>query len=321
VRQPASLCGIVGYRPTYGLVSRYGLIAYSSSCDQASFFTRSTLDSALAMNAVCEYDPQDSTSTVPREVDYFVAAQEPHDWKKLRIGVLQQFSEHASVDPQVKANFRSSVDLMANAGAEVVDIDFALADYCLPAYYVITAAECSSNLARYDGVRYGLASSSPELLRRYLDVRSSGFGAEVKRRILLGTYVLSAGYHDAYYDRARALRRDIHDSLSAMFERVDVLVTPTSPTPAFKLGERMNDPVAMYMADLCMVFVNLAGATGISVPNGFADVEGSSLPTGLQFVCAPFRDDQLLKIAHNFELLSDWKYVPPRWVQDALAGS
>ena len=320
VRQPASLCGIVGYRPTYGLISRYGLIAYSSSCDQTSFFTRSTLDSALAMNTVSAFDPLDSTSTLPREVDYFASAQQDVDWQSVRVGVIRQFIEHESVHPQVRANFQASVDMLANAGAEVIEIDFALAEYGLPAYYIITAAECSSNLARYDGVRFGKDSDSPELLRRYLDVRSSGFGAEVKRRILLGTYVLSAGYHDAYYDRARALRRDIHDSLAAMFERVDILVTPTSPTPAFKLGERLADPVAMYMADLCMVFVNLAGATGISLPNGFADLDGSALPTGIQFVCAPFKDDDLLRYANNFERLSDWSYTPPHWIRDALSG-
>jgi aspartyl-tRNA(Asn)/glutamyl-tRNA(Gln) amidotransferase subunit A len=319
IRQPASFCGIVGYKPTYGLVSRSGVIAYSSSCDTPGVFTRSSLDAALAMNTISAPDPLDSTCIAQPGTDYYAEARREVHWEKLRVGVIKQFASPERIDKPVLDNYNASLKRMTDAGARIVELDFGLADLCLPAYYIITAAECSSNLARFDGVRYGLASDAADLRQRYLEVRSAGFGAEVKRRILLGTYVLSAGYSGAYYDRARRLRAAIRDSLADMFTRADIIVTPTSPTLPFKLGARNQDPVKMYLADLCTVFVNLAGAAGISLPNGFGDDDDVSLPTGIQFVCAPMRDAQLLRIAHQFEQLCGWRYEPPQWVKQALS--
>ena len=318
IRIPAAFCGIVGYRPTYGLLSRYGMVAYSSSCDQAGTFTRCTLDAALAMNTISHADERDSTSLVEREIDYFDYASQPIHWNKLRVGVIRQFIDPDTIDARILANFNGSLDIMRDAGATISELDFSMSEFCIPAYYVITAAESSSNLARYDGVRFGLEPHGDELLERYLDVRSRGFGAEVKRRILLGTYVLSSGYYDAYYNRARAMRDEIRRVLTEMYNSVDVIVCPTSPQLPFRFGERSADPVAMYMSDLYTVFVNLAGACGISIPNGFAEEEGRQLPTALQFVCAGFHDSLLLRIAAQFEKLSEWSYVPPDWVSEAL---
>jgi len=318
VRQPASFCGVVGYRPSYGLISRYGLIAYASSCDQAGIFARSALDVALTMNTIAKPDGLDSTCRA-EPLDYVAEVQREMHWNKLRVGVIKQFLDPQAIEAPVLANFRASLDTLAGAGAEIVELDFPLADYCLPAYYIIVSAECSSNLARYDGIRFGVQGEEPDLLARYLGVRSRGFGAEVKRRILLGTYVLSAGYYKAYYDRARRVRGDIRASLDDMFRRVDVLATPTSPTLPFKFGERLEDPVLMYMSDLCTVFVNLAGTAGINIPNGFGERDGVRLPTGLQLVCAPHRDAVLLRVACQFEQLTGWRYTPPQWVAEALA--
>jgi aspartyl-tRNA(Asn)/glutamyl-tRNA(Gln) amidotransferase subunit A len=319
VRQPASFCGIVGYRPTYGLISRYGLIAYSSSCDQAGIFARCSLDTALTMNTVSKPDPRDSTSLPLANVDYFTEAQRDVHWNKLRVGVLKQLADKERIDQPVLENFQASLKAMSDAGAQIVELEFPLVDYILPAYYIITAAECSSNLARYDGIRFGIQDEGDDLLERYIKVRSEGFGAEVKRRILLGTYVLSTGYYDAYYDRARQLRRDIREGLEQLFSQADVLVTPTSPCLPFQFGEKLADPVQMYLADLCTVFVNLAGTGGISLPNGFGERDGDRLPTGIQFVCAPFRDNLLLRVAHQFEQLTGWQYEPPAWIKAAAS--
>ncbi len=321
VRQPASFCGVVGYRPTYGLISRSGLIAYSSSCDQAGVFTRTALDAALAMNTMSKPDPLDSTCQAHGDQDFYTEALREVNWKGLRVGVLKEFTAQSAIEDSVLSNFRTSLEALTNAGAQLADLSFPLADYCLPAYYIITAAECSSNLARYDGVRFGMSAEEGGLRERYVQVRSAGFGAEVKRRILLGTYVLSAGYSDAYYNRARQLRSDIRNQLDELFKQVDVIVTPTSPTLPFKFGERLADPVQMYMSDICTAFVNLAGTAGINIPNGFGtSAAGDSLPTGIQFVCAPFRDSLLLRIAYQFEQLTNWRYEPPAWVKRALAG-
>jgi len=318
VRQPASFCGIVGYKPTYGLVSRYGLMAYTSSCDQAGVFSRCSLDAALTMNTISKPDPKDSTCQATGEIDFVTDAERDVHWSKLRVGVLKPFLDAERIDKPVLDNFNTSLKAMQDAGAEIVELDFPLVDYCLPAYYIITCAECSSNLARYDGVRFGKDSEEEGLQERYRDVRSNGFGPEVKRRILLGTYVLSAGYYDAYYDRARRIRRDIFDLMEKNFANVDILATPTSPSLPFKFGERMTDPVKMYMSDLCTVFVNLLGTAGINIPNGFGEVDGVKLPTGLQLICAPFRDSLLLRVAHQFEKLTGWRYQPPKWIQDVL---
>ena len=318
VRQPASFCGIVGYKPTYGLISRYGLIAYTSSCDQAGIFTRSALDVALTMNTVSIPDPRDSTCQADGQMDFVAEAKREVHWNKLRVGVLKQFLDPERIDQPVLENFKASLGKLSAEGVDVVELDFPLVDYLLSTYYIITCAECSSNLARYDGVRYGLEPEGESLVERYREVRSNGFGAEVKRRILLGTYVLSAGYYDAYYDRARRIRRDIYEQMEQHFQDVDILATPTSPTLPFKFNERMQDPIKMYMSDICTVFVNLLGTAGINLPNGFGEIDGVKLPTGLQLICAPFRDNLLLRVAHQYEKLTGWSYQPPQWVSDIL---
>jgi aspartyl-tRNA(Asn)/glutamyl-tRNA(Gln) amidotransferase subunit A len=319
IRQPASFCGVVGYRPTYGLISRYGMIAYSSSCDQAGVFARSSLDCSLAMNTLSQPDPMDSTCCVGAKPDYFADSKREVHWDKLRVGILRPFLDPGRIAPEVLDRYRSALETLSSNGAEITELDFDLADYCLPAYYIITAAECSSNLARYDGIRMGEEPRASELLERYVELRSRGFGAEVKRRILLGTYVLSAGYADKYYDRARMLRRDIAQLFAEFFKQVDVIATPTSPTLPFQFNARNLDPVQMYLSDLCTVFVNLAGLCGISLPCGMAqDSTGAELPVGLQFACAPFHDSLLLRLANQFEQLSGWQYTPPKWVQDGL---
>lgn len=320
IRQPASFCGVVGYRPTYGLISRYGMIAYSSSCDQAGVFARASLDCALAMNSLSQPDSLDSTCCAAGDVDYFAEAQRELRWGKLRVGVLKPFADPSRIEPAVLGRYQQALELLTAQGAQIVELDFDLADYCLPAYYIITAAECSSNLARYDGIRMGAApQQAGDLLERYVELRSRGFGAEVKRRILLGTYVLSAGYADKYYDRARQLRSDIHDLFSDCFHSVDVIATPTSPTLPFQFEARNLDPVQMYLSDLCTVFVNLAGLCGISLPCGTArDAAGVELPVGLQLACAPFHDSLLLRLAHQYEQVAGWSYRPPQWVLDGL---
>jgi len=272
----------------------------------------------LTMNTVSQPDERDSTCQATGDIDFYTDTQRDVHWNKLRVGVIKPLMDSERIDALVLANFQASLKTMADAGAQIVELDFPLVDYYLAAYYIIVCAECSSNLARYDGIRYGITADDEELLARYRSVRSRGFGAEVKRRILLGTYVLSAGYYDAYYDRARQLRRDIREQLESIFSQVDVLATPTSPVLPFKIGEHIEDPVQMYLSDICTVFVNLAGTGGISIPNGFGERDGAKLPTGIQFVCAPFRDNLLLRIGHQFEKLTGWKYQPPQWVLDEL---
>jgi aspartyl-tRNA(Asn)/glutamyl-tRNA(Gln) amidotransferase subunit A len=321
IRQPASLCGVTGYRPTYGLVSRYGMIAYSSSCDQCGMFARDALDCALAMNTLSQPDSMDSTCVAKPGTDYYAEAERPVHWEKLRVGVLKPFVDPDRVAPEVLNCYRSAMQKIEAAGATVMEFDFPLAEACLPAYYIITAAECSSNLARYDGVRFGPEPEGTDLLERYVELRSRGFGPEVKRRILLGTYVLSAGYAGKFYDNARRLRRAIEAFFAELFQQVDVIVVPTSASLAFRFGERSADPVAMYMSDLCTVFVNLAGLCGISLPCGMAkDQHGIELPVGLQFACAGSRDSLLLRLAWQYQQLAGYRYTPPQWVQDALGG-
>jgi aspartyl-tRNA(Asn)/glutamyl-tRNA(Gln) amidotransferase subunit A len=320
IRQPASLCGVTGYRPTYGLVSRYGMIAYSSSCDQCGMFARDALDCALTMNTLSQPDPMDSTCVAKKAgTDYYAEAERPVHWEKLRVGVLRPFVDASAISPEVLGCYHAALKRIEDAGATVVELDFPLAEACLPAYYIITAAECSSNLARYDGIRFGQPPQTADLLERYVELRSRGFGAEVKRRILLGTYVLSAGYAGKFYDNARRLRSAIAAYFAELFQQVDVIAVPTSASLAFRFGERSADPVAMYMSDLCTVFVNLAGLCGISLPCGMAkDQHGVELPVGLQFACAGFRDAQLLRLAWQYQQLAGYRYTPPQWVQDAL---
>lgn len=295
VRQPAALCGVVGLKPTYGLVSRYGLIAFASSLDTVGTFTRSVRDAALLLQAIAGHDPMDATSLGEPVPDYLAALT--GDVRRLRIGVIAEaFGE--GVQPAVAAGVRAAVDRLADLGASVGEVSLPHTDYALSAYYLIAPSEASSNLARYDGVRYGLrvpGSDSVEMMAR---TRGAGFGPEVKRRIMLGTYALSAGYYEAYYGQAQKVRTLIIRDYDAAFERYDVLVSPTSPTTAFRLGEKVDDPLAMYLSDVFTIPANLAGVPAISVPVGL-DEQG--LPIGLQLTAPVLREDLLLRVADALE--------------------
>jgi len=306
IRQPAALCGIVGLKPTYGRVSRYGLLAFASSLDQIGPLARTVEDAAIALSVLAGSDPADATSA-PQPVPDFTAGF-TGDARALRIGVPRALVEEG-VDPEVSTAFRQSLEAMAAAGATLVDIELPYAGAAIPVYYLVATAEASSNLARYDGVRYGFRAQPPagardqSLRTMYARTRALGFGPEVKRRIMLGTYVLSAGYYDAYYLKAQQVRTLIRRDYERAFERVDVVAMPTSPTPAFKLGERVSDPLQMYLADVFTVSANLAGLPAISVPCGFT---ASRLPIGLQLTGRLFDEATLLAAAHVYERQTDW---------------
>ncbi|HXR70775.1 MAG TPA: Asp-tRNA(Asn)/Glu-tRNA(Gln) amidotransferase subunit GatA [Actinocrinis sp.] len=310
IRQPGAVTGTVGVKPTYGGVSRYGLVAFSSSLDQGGPCARTVLDAALLHEAIAGYDPLDSTSIdapVPPVVEAArLGASE--GVRGLRIGVVKQFDGEGYA-PGVRQRFHEAVELLAELGAEVIEIDAPSFDYALPAYYLIAPSECSSNLARFDAMRYGLrvgddGSRSAEEVTAL--TRAAGFGAEVKRRIMLGTYALSSGYYDAYYGQAQKVRTLIIRDFERAFERVDVLVSPTTPTTAFKIGERADDPMAMYLADLCTIPTNLAGNAGMSVPCGLAPEDG--LPVGFQILAPALKDDRLYRVGAALEaaLLDRW---------------
>ncbi len=299
IRQPASLCGIVGLKPTYGLVSRYGLVAFASSLDQIGPLTKDVRDCALVLNAIAGHDPKDSTSA-PNEVPDYTSFL-TGEIKGVRIGVPREFFGEG-LDPRVEETVRKAIDRLAHLGAEVEECSFPYVEYALPVYYIIAPAEASSNLARYDGVCYGYRAVPErgeryDIIEMYMKTRSEGFGAEVKRRIMLGTYALSSGYYDAYYLKALKVRTLIKNDFDRLFERFDVLVSPTSPTPAFRFGEKAGDPLSMYLSDIYTIPVNLAGIPAISLPCGF--VEG--LPVGLQIMGPAFGEGAILNVAYAFE--------------------
>ena len=299
VRQPAAFCGIVGLKPSYGRVSRFGLVAYASSLDQIGPLTKTVRDCALLMNAITGQDPQESTS-LPADVPDYTAAL-GREIRGMRIGVAREHRA-TGVDPQVQAAADGAVEQYSSLGAEIVEVSLPHTEYAVAAYYLIATAEASANLARFDGVRYGhRAADSRDLLEMYSRTRAEGFGPEVKRRILLGTYVLSAGYYDAYYLRAQKVRELIRRDFAAVFDRVDALLSPTSPVPAYKLGAHTADPLKMYLADIFTVPANLAGICGVSVPCGFADSDsGSRLPIGLQLLGKSLDEARLLQLAYAF---------------------
>ena len=305
IRQPASLCGVVGLKPTYGRVSRYGVIAFASSLDQAGPITRDVRDCALMMNVLAGHDPRDSTSISLPTPDYTRALQT--NVKGLRVGLVKEFMEYqgVGVDPEVGAAVRAAVDRFQQLGAECEEVSLPYLDYSIPTYYIIAPAEASSNLARYDGVQYGYRTPSrvQDIIEMYRTTRDEGFGAEVKRRIMLGTYALSAGYYDAYYLKASQVRTLIRQDFDRAFARCDVLVGPVSPTVAFRLGEKANDPVAMYLSDVCTIPVNMAGLPGMSVPCGFS---GAGLPIGLHLVGKPLGEETLLRAAYALEQTTDF---------------
>jgi aspartyl-tRNA(Asn)/glutamyl-tRNA(Gln) amidotransferase subunit A len=293
IRQPAALCGIVGLKPTYGAVSRYGMIAFASSLDQAGPFTRDTTDSALLLAAMVGADHCDSTSLgLPEPVTLPTAT----DLKGIRLGVAEELTGEG-IEPGVLAAFNQTLDLARDLGATIETMHLPHSPHGLAAYYLIAPAECSSNLARYDGVRYGLRADGRDLLSMYTQTREQGFGAEVKRRMLIGTYALSSGYYDAYYGRAQKVRTLIADDFKKAWERFDFVVTPTAPGVAFELGAKTADPLAMYLNDACTVPMSLAGIPAISIPNGLAD----GLPVGFQIAGPAFSENRILDAAHALE--------------------
>ncbi|GAB4356195.1 MAG: Asp-tRNA(Asn)/Glu-tRNA(Gln) amidotransferase subunit GatA [Immundisolibacter sp.] len=309
IRQPAALTGVCGLKPTYGRVSRYGMIAFASSLDQAGPMARSAADLALLLQAMAGFDPRDSTSIDRPVPDYAAALHQP--LTGLRVGLPAQYFD-AGLDPAVGDAVRDALTELERLGAQLVDITLPHTPLSVPAYYVVAPAEASSNLARYDGVRYGYRAADPvDLEDLYKRSRSEGFGAEVKRRILIGTYVLSAGYYDAYYLKAQRVRRLIRNDFLDAFERVDVIAAPTTPQPAFRLGEKQHDPVAMYLSDIYTIAANLAGLPALSVPCG--QVQG--LPVGLQLIGRDFDEARLLNVAHRYQQVTDWHTRRPPEVQ------
>ena len=305
IRQPAAMCGITGIKPTYGRVSRYGIIAYASSLDQAGPMARTAEDCATALNAMAGFDPRDSTS-IKREVpDYTAQLNQPI--KGLKIGVPSEFFAEG-IDAQVAQTVKAALQQLESAGAQLIEVSLPHNHHAIGAYYVIASAECSANLSRYDGVRFGHRCDDPQdLLDMYLRSRGEGFGWEVKRRILTGTYALSSGYYDAYYRKAQQVRRLVSQDFAAAFEQVDVIMGPTSPCVAFGIGEKTEDPISMYLADIYTTAVNLAGLPGLSAPCGFVD----GLPVGLQMIGQHFDEARLLNIAHQYQQITDWHTRQP----------
>ncbi len=300
IRQPAALTGTTGLKPTYGRVSRYGMVAFASSLDQAGVITRSAEDAALMLGAMAGFDERDSTSVDHPVPDYVSLLDAP--LKGLRIGIVKQHFDDG-LDAQCAARVKEALVALEGRGASLVEVDLPNLDLSVPTYYVVAPAECSSNLSRFDGVRFGHRAEDPkDLLDLYCRSRAEGFGPEVKRRIMTGTYVLSAGYYDAYYLQAQKVRQLISQDFKQAFDKVDLIAGPTAPTPAFALGEKTDDPITMYLNDIYTIGANLAGLPGISIPCGFSD----SLPVGLQLVGPHFAEDVVLRCAHQYQSITDW---------------
>lgn len=306
VRQPASLCGVFGLKPTYGRNSRYGLVAFASSLDQVGIFARNSADIARTLSVIAGRDPHDATTADVPVPDY--SSQISGDIKGARIGVPRSlFGE--GLDSEVRASVEAAIDLYRDLGAEIVDVELPNAQYSIAVYYIIATAEASSNLARFDGVRYGFrAEDAPRLREMYRKTREEGFGAEVKRRIMLGTYVLSAGYYEAYYGKAQQVRSLIKKDFGSAFEKCDAIITPTSPTPAFALGEKVDNPLAMYLNDIYTVTANLAGIPGLNVPCGLSS---NRLPIGFQLLGSYWSEPTMLKLAHAYETARPFTERPP----------
>ncbi len=302
VRQPAAFCGVVGLKPTYGRVSRYGLVAFASSLDQIGVLTRNVTDAALLLGVIAGHDPRDSTSMDVPVPDYNGGLQDNSGLEGTRVGVPKEYFIEG-MQPEVEMAAWAAVDQLADLGAEIIEVSLPHTDYALPVYYLIAPAEASANLARYDGVRYGLRVDGDGLIEMYKASRGQGFGPEVKRRIMLGTYALSAGYYDAYYLKAQKARTLIKADFDSAFEQVDVIVTPTSPTTAFRIGEKTDDPLQMYLSDVFTLSMNLAGICGLSLPCGF-DTDG--LPIGMQVMGPAFGEEAVLGVAHAYEQATEW---------------
>lgn len=310
IRQPAALCGVVGLKPSYGRVSRYGLVAFASSLDQAGPLTKTVRDASLLLNVIAGPDPCDSTCLSEKVPDYTAALK--GNVRGVRLGLPKEYMIEG-IDKQVRTAIEKAVEHLRSLGAEVIDISLPHTEYAIASYYMIASAEASANLARFDGVRYGYRAENPrDLFDHYSRTRQEGFGPEVKRRIILGTYVLSSGYYEAYYARAQRVRTLIRRDFTEAFAKVDALISPTSPVPAFPIGERHSDPLQMYLADVFTNAANLAGICGINLPCGFAQTEnGTQLPIGLQLLGRAFDEGRILQIAHAYEQSTDWHKQRP----------
>jgi len=305
IRQPAALCNLTGLKPTYGRISRYGMIAFASSLDQAGPMTRTAEDAALMLNVMAGFDPKDSTCVDKSVPDY--SADLNNSLSGLKIGLPKEFFEKG-MDSDVAKNIEAAIDVYKKAGAEIIEVSLPNSGLSVPAYYVVAPAECSSNLSRFDGVRFGYRCENPvDLEDMYKRSRGEGFGDEVKRRIMVGTYALSTGFYDAYYVKAQKIRHLISDDFKQAFKKVDVIMGPTTPTTAFKIGEKTNDPVTMYLSDIYTIAVNLAGLPGMSIPAGFAN----GMPVGLQIIGNYFDESRLLNVAHQFQQITDWHTKVP----------
>ena len=296
IRQPAALCGVVGLKPTYGLVSRYGLVAFASSLDQIGPITKDVRDNAMLLNLIAGKDEKDTTSEDAGKIDYTKALK--NDVKGMKIGVPKEFFGEG-INQEVKTKLKEAIEIYKELGAEVEEFSLDIAQYALATYYIIACAEASSNLGRFDGIRYGYRTPEYTNLKDiYRKSRSEGFGEEVKRRIILGTYVLSSGYYDAYYKKAQQVRTLVSNEFSKAFEKYDVILTPTSPTVAFNIGEKSNNPMEMYLADICTVSINIAGVPAISIPCG---VDKQGMPIGMQLIGERFKEETILNAAYTFE--------------------
>jgi aspartyl-tRNA(Asn)/glutamyl-tRNA(Gln) amidotransferase subunit A len=305
IRQPASLCGVVGLKPTYGRVSRYGLVAYASSLDQIGPFGHTVEDVATLLKVLSGHDPKDSTSVPQAVPDYVTELEKPIDG--LRIGIAKEYNLASGIDPQVKAAVDAAVAHYRSLGAQIVEVSLPHTDYGIAAYYIIAPCEASSNLARYDGVHFGHRTKQPvsDIIELFSKSRAEGFGEEVQRRIMIGTYALSSGYYDAYYNRALKVRALIKRDFDEAFKKCDVIACPASPTPAFKIGEKTGDPLQMYLCDVFTVTANIAAIPGISIPCGFTN-DSKPLPIGLQLLGPAFSEEKLLRIARMYEKSTDW---------------
>lgn len=305
IRQPAALCGVVGLKPTYGRVSRYGLIAFASSLDQIGPITKNVRDAAILMNIISGLDANDSTS-VPVDVPDFTTAI-GRDIKGIKIGIPREYFIEG-INKEVEVAVRDAVRMIETLGAIPVEISLPHTEYAVATYYVLATSEASSNLARYDGVKYGFRAPGKDLIDMYMNTRAQGFGLEVKRRILLGTYALSSGYYEAYYKKAQQVRTLIKRDFDEAFKSVDVIITPTTPTPAFRIGEKASDPLQMYLSDIFTISANLAGVPAISIPCGFSS---ENLPIGLQIIGRPFDEATILQVAHAYEQSTEWHKRKP----------
>lgn len=308
IRQPAALCGITGIKPSYGRISRYGMIAFASSLDQAGPMTQTAQDAALLLNYMAGFDIKDSTSVQHPVPDYTKQLNDSIKGKKIGLP-KEYFEQDNGLDMEIQKCIQASIDQLKKLGAEFVEISLPNSHLSVPVYYIIASAECSSNLSRFDGVRYGYRCDNPKNLEDlYCRTRSEGFGEEVKRRIMMGTYALSAGYYDAYYLKAQRVRQLISNDFTQAFKQVDLILGPTTPTPAFNIGEKIKDPISMYLSDIYTIATNLAGLPGMSIPAGFAN----NKPVGLQLIGQHFDESTLLNVAHQFQQNTQWhSYIPP----------